>query len=179
MIRLVVFDRDGVVNELINDSSISRSPRGVSEIVVNSNIKSLMRKLDTAGLKLAIASNQPEISRGFITQETLLSINNEIMKRLGLEVKFFICPHDDVDACLCRKPKSGLLLQIVEQFGIPISEAIFIGDRSIDKLAASGIGMQFLLYRGGGGRGIFELTLPGGEMMPLRMKSVFEWIVNQ
>lgn len=178
MIKLVIFDRDGVVNELIKESNISRSPRSISEVVIDSNIKSLMRNLDAAGVEMAIASNQPEISRGFITRETLLSINNKILRTLGLKMEFYICPHDDIDDCLCRKPKPGLLLQIVEQFGIPIREVIFIGDRSIDKLAASEIGMQFLLYRGEGA-GIFELTVPGNEMMPLRTKSVFDWIVNQ
>jgi D-glycero-D-manno-heptose 1,7-bisphosphate phosphatase len=128
---------------------------------------------------MAIASNQPEISRGFITRETLLSINNEILEELGLKVKIFICPHDDVDACLCRKPKPGLLLQIVEQFRIPIREIIFIGDRNIDKLAASEIGMQFLLYRGGGDLGVFELTGSDEEILTLHKKGVFDWIVNQ
>ncbi len=179
MIKLVIFDRDGVINELIKESNISRSPRSISEVVIDSTIKSLMQNLDTAGVKMAIASNQPEISRGFITRKTLLSINNEILKTLGLKVKFFICPHDDADDCLCRKPKPGLLLQIVEHFGIPIREIIFIGDRNIDKLAASEIGMQFLLYRGGGGLGIFELTASEGEMLPLHKNGVFDWIVNQ
>jgi D-glycero-D-manno-heptose 1,7-bisphosphate phosphatase len=178
MIRLVIFDRDGVINELIQESNIFRSPRSISEVVIDSTIKSLMQNLDAAGVKLAIASNQPEISRGFITRETLLSINNEILKTLGLKVNFFICPHDDVDDCLCRKPKPGLLLQIVEQFGIPIREVIFIGDRNIDMLAASEIGMQFLLYRDGGGLGIFELTLPDGETLSLHKKGVFDWIVS-
>lgn len=179
MIKLVIFDRDGVINELIKESNISRSPRSISEVVIDSTIKSLMQNLDAAGVKMAIASNQPEISRGFITRETLLSINNEILEGLGLKVKFFICPHDDVDDCLCRKPKPGLLLQIVEKFGIPIREIIFIGDRNIDKLAASEIGMEFLLYRGGGDLGVFELTASDGEMLTLHKKGVFDWIVNQ
>ena len=50
MIKLVIFDRDGVINELIKDSKIHRSPRSISEVVIDSTINSLMQNLDAAGV---------------------------------------------------------------------------------------------------------------------------------
>lgn len=179
MIKLVIFDRDGVINELIRDCGSSRSPRRVSEVVIDWNIKSLMQKLHSAGIKMAIATNQPEISRGMITRETLLSINQELLRKLSLNLEFFICYHDTSDECFCRKPKPGLLLQIAERFGFAIREIIFIGDRIIDKQAATQIDMQFLLYRGRRGKRFFELTAEDGKTFKLQTKDVLNWIVNQ
>lgn len=178
MIKLVIFDRDGVVNELIFESNKFRSPRSVSEVVINPNINKLMHKLVVAGIDIAVATNQPEISRGLVTQKSLLSINNEILRILGLKFNFFICSHDDIDECFCRKPKPGLLLQIIEKHGVSVSEVIFIGDRTIDRDAASNIGMRFLLFRSESGGGIFELALPNGEALLLSNDRVFDWITK-
>lgn len=178
MIKLVIFDRDGVVNELIANSIERRSPRQVSEVVVDANIMQLIRNLNVKGMHLAIASNQPEISRGLIDQEILSAINDRILELLEIDIKFYICLHDDVDECSCRKPKPGLLLQILEHHGILSSEAIFIGDRIIDALAAEAAGMKFLQYLGGS-PGIFKYAINGQNVLLSGTGNVFDWILSQ
>lgn len=40
------------------------------------------------------------------------------------------CPHDDDDHCLCRKPRTGMLVQAAERFGITLDQSsVIIGDR--------------------------------------------------
>ena len=178
MIRLVIFDRDGVINELIEESGAKRSPRKVSEVKVNPDIRTLMRKLDVHGIFMAIASNQPEISRGFIDEATLFEINSRILEVLELNIGFHICLHDNADNCFCRKPKPGLLFEILRECDIQIGEAIFIGDRLVDALAAAAAGMKFLQYQGGG-PGTFKYLAEGKEETLSGEESVFKWISNQ
>ena len=42
---------------------------------------------------------------------------------------FFVCYHDDRDACACRKPKPGLLLQAAGKYGLELNASYLIGDR--------------------------------------------------
>jgi D-glycero-D-manno-heptose 1,7-bisphosphate phosphatase len=53
---------------------------------------------------------------------------------------FLVCWHDDGDACACRKPKPGLLLEAAGRYGIDLGRSFLIGDRwrDIDAGAAAG-----------------------------------------
>jgi D-glycero-D-manno-heptose 1,7-bisphosphate phosphatase len=42
---------------------------------------------------------------------------------------FFVCYHDDADACDCRKPKPGLLLQAAVRYQLDLANCYLIGDR--------------------------------------------------
>ena len=77
---------------------------------------------------------------------------NELNRRLGGTLEWIgMCPDHprglipryrrDSD---CRKPRPGLLLQALEHFGVPASEAAFIGDRATDEQAALAAGIRFI-----------------------------------
>ena len=95
----------------------------------------LISKLRDLGYFLIIITNQPDVSRGLITNEFVLSINEKITKELKLD-HFYVCPHDDNDNCSCRKPKNGLVLRAVKDFNLNIKKCYFIGDRWKDVEAA-------------------------------------------
>ena len=42
---------------------------------------------------------------------------------------FYVCYHDDADACECRKPKPGLLLTAAKEHGISLPASYMVGDR--------------------------------------------------
>ena len=75
---------------------------------------------------------------------------------------YAICPHliggavaDYAIDCECRKPKPGLINQLLEKFQVSAENAIMIGDRDTDVLAGQVAGVKSFLYDGGD---LFEFT---------------------
>jgi histidinol phosphatase-like enzyme len=57
--------------------------------------------------------------------------------------------------CDCRKPKPGLINQLLGKFQARHECAVLIGDRETDVLAGQGAGVESFLYDGGD---LFEFT---------------------
>ncbi|MFA6409704.1 MAG: D-glycero-beta-D-manno-heptose 1,7-bisphosphate 7-phosphatase [Gammaproteobacteria bacterium] len=147
---LVILDRDGVINadsaEFIKSAAEWHAIPGSLEAIA---------KLNKAGYKVAVATNQSGLGRGYFTKETLDSIHDKMQRDLasvgGQLDGIFICPHVAADNCECRKPKPGLLRKISEHFNIPKSEIISIGDSLRDAKASEAFGARFILVLTGNG----------------------------
>src|SRR5260370_17519062 len=52
-----------------------------------------------------------------------------------------VCPHSDTDACVCRKPKPGMLLAAADKYGIDLATSYFIGatERDVNAALAAGV----------------------------------------
>jgi D-glycero-D-manno-heptose 1,7-bisphosphate phosphatase len=57
------------------------------------------------------------------------------------------CYHDDVDECLCRKPKPGLLLDAARRLDLDLGRGFMIGDRWRDVGAGRAAGCTTILLR--------------------------------
>jgi D-glycero-D-manno-heptose 1,7-bisphosphate phosphatase len=68
-------------------------------------------------------------------------INNYIGRMIGVS-DFYVCPHDDVDQCACRKPKPGLIEVSTKELGIDLSESFLVGDRWRDIEAGHAMGLH-------------------------------------
>jgi D-glycero-D-manno-heptose 1,7-bisphosphate phosphatase len=55
-------------------------------------------------------------------------MHTALRKALPLD-GFYVCYHDDADACECRKPKPGLLLTAAKEHGISLPASYMVGDR--------------------------------------------------
>ncbi len=139
MIKLIVLDRDGVINE--DSPDYIRSPDSWQPIPGSMQA---IAKLKAYGYKIAVATNQSGIARGYFTLETLKAIHDkmllEIRAALGDIDEIFICPHGPDDNCSCRKPKTGLLVQAAQKFQISPAEMLVIGDSWRDIEAARSFG---------------------------------------
>ncbi len=139
MLKLILLDRDGVIN--IDSDDYIKSPDEWHAILGSLEAISMLNK---AGMKVAIASNQSGIARGYFTEETLHRIHEkmhyELAQHGGHIDKVFYCPHGPKDACDCRKPKPGLLFQAFQYFDIKPEQAYFIGDSQRDIEAAHAAG---------------------------------------
>jgi D-glycero-D-manno-heptose 1,7-bisphosphate phosphatase len=73
---------------------------------------------------------------------------NEMHRILRAEVPLDhieVCPHRDSDACVCRKPKPGMLLAAADKLGIDLAASYFIGDTERDLNAALAAGVTPIL----------------------------------
>lgn len=81
-----------------------------------------------AGYLLILATNQPDIARGAADPQEVSAMHAHLRNYLRLDdVK--VCPHDDADQCVCRKPKPGLLLEAAREWNIDLAASFFVGDR--------------------------------------------------
>ena len=139
MTKLILLDRDGVIN--YDSDDFIKSPDEWRAIPGSLEAIALLNK---AGIKVAVASNQSGLARGYFTEETLQKIHekmlNELKQHNGHIDKIFYCPHGPHDHCNCRKPKPGMLFQAFQHFNITPEEAYFVGDsqRDIDAANAAG-----------------------------------------
>ena len=144
MLKLVLLDRDGVIN--YDSDAFIKSPDEWHAIPGSLEAIAL---LNQAGIKVAIASNQSGLARGYFNADTLQKIHEKMRHELasygGHIDKIFYCPHGPNDDCDCRKPKPGMLLQAFEYFNVKPEEAYFAGDSQRDIDAATAAGCQSIL----------------------------------
>ena len=148
--RLVVLDRDGVINRESPD--FIRTP---DEWVPLPGSIQAVAELTRAGFTVVVATNQSGVGRGLFTAETLAAIHARMTHTLeaagGRVAGIFICPHGPQDGCDCRKPRAGLLRQIEAQFGTTLRGQPAIGDSYRDLEAAWQVGARAMLVRTGNG----------------------------
>ena len=137
--KVICFDRDGTLNKCMEGEYITNVDsfkliEGVSEAV------STLRNL---GFFLVCVTNQPVIARGDISLDGLSAIHLKMDWLLGVENAYFdgiyFCPHHTDSGyegeiielkfdCECRKPKTGLLRQVMCDMPFDRQKSWFIGD---------------------------------------------------
>ena len=58
-------------------------------------------------------------------------MNEKIINELGIK-NIYICPHDNEDKCICRKPKNGLIENAIKKLNIDRKVSFLVGDRKKD-----------------------------------------------
>jgi len=158
--RLVVLDRDGVINAESPD--FIRSP---AEWLPLPGSLSAIAALTGAGFSVVVATNQSGVGRGLFSAEMLGRIHEKMQAAIaaagGRLGGIFVCPHAPDAGCDCRKPKPGLMYQIERAFGCSLAGAPAVGDSERDLRAASAVGARPILVRTGNGR--MTEPLIGGE----------------
>lgn len=150
--RAVFLDRDGVLNELVARSPKAGPPWSLAEFRLMPRVQEACRQLRQEGWQLIVVTNQPDVARGQLSREVLTQINQKLQAELGLHA-IFVCMHDDRDACSCRKPKPGLLLQAAESWRLDLRRSWMVGDQHRDIQAGQAAGCRTLLV---GPRGLIS-----------------------
>ena len=155
MAKMVILDRDGVVNHVADDDVTTVDgwdpiPGSIEAI----------KRLKKAGYLVTLASNHSGIARGLYTEEELAQTYAKMQRLLearGASVDgIFYCPHGPEANCICRKPKPGLLFQIAQQFEIDLSQTPLVGDDISDIHAAKMANAKPVLVRTGKGEYVMQ-----------------------
>ena len=93
---------------------------------------------------IVIFTNQPEVARGNFELTDMQKIEEYCRTKLPL-LDYFACYHDDSDACGCRKPKPGMLIQAIKKWEIDPSRSFVVGDRDKDIIAGRAAGIRSIL----------------------------------
>ncbi|SJZ95698.1 HAD-IIIA family hydrolase [Anaerorhabdus furcosa] len=100
------------------------------------------------GYQIIIITNQYIIQDGIITEKQYHEFHNLFLNRLKKEgitiLDTFYCPHNDSEACSCKKPKDGLIRQALQKYpSIDLSNSFYVGDSLCDKQLANTMKLPF------------------------------------
>lgn len=140
----VLLDRDGVLNRTWPEGASTRPPRALDEFEILPGVEAALARLEAAGYERVGVSNQPDVARGLVARATVEAINARLVARLGLRA-ILTCFHDDADACACRKPRPGLLVEAARRFDLDLARSVMVGDRWSDVLAGQAAGCRTIL----------------------------------
>jgi D-glycero-D-manno-heptose 1,7-bisphosphate phosphatase len=157
-VRLVILDRDGVINR--ESPAFVRSPAQWHPLP--GSLEAIAR-LYHAGWTVAVATNQSGVGRGLLTLQTLEQIHARMAEALAAHgarlAQIAYCPHLPEEGCACRKPRPGLLYEIAARQGVSLANVPVIGDSLRDLEAARAAGARPMLVRSGNGA-YTEASLP-------------------
>lgn len=132
-------DRDGVINErrdgayVVDWSDFAFRPLVIQALQSASKF-----------LPLVVVSNQRCIARGLASAVKVSSLMDRMCSELkdnGVLISaWYVCPHDEIDNCLCRKPNPGMLLQAARDLNIVLASSFMVGDSATDVAAGRAAG---------------------------------------
>lgn len=178
MARLILLDRDGVINV--------DSPDAIREAAAWEPLPgslAAIAALKAAGFLVGVCTNQQGVGLGTIPPAALDAIHEKFRRALAAEgaalddLRF--CPHRADEGCRCRKPAPGMLTDAMRALGTDGADTIFVGDSIRDVEAAHAAGCHAALVRTGNGAQIEPLARGMGvSWVGDDLAAFAEWAVN-
>jgi D-glycero-D-manno-heptose 1,7-bisphosphate phosphatase len=155
ILRTIFLDRDGVLNR--------KPPEGKyvtnwSDFHLLPGVRQAIARLNRAGLRVLVVSNQRGVALGLYTTEDVHAIHTALQRELATDGAhidaFYFCPHDrkasdNQPPCDCRKPFPGLYHQARAQFpDITPGSSLMIGDSWSDIEFGHRLGMKTIFIDG-------------------------------
>ncbi len=149
--KIVILDRDGVINEDSDDYIKSLAEWHP----IPGSIEAIAR-LSQAGWRVFLATNQSAVGRGMMDFDELFAIHDRL-QRLCAELGGRIdgieyAPEHPDHASEMRKPAPGMLRDLARRLQIKLDGVPFIGDSYTDIECARAVGASPILVRTGKGR---------------------------
>lgn len=149
--KLVILDRDGVINE--------DSPDYVKSVAewqpIPGSLEAIAR-LCQGGYRVFVASNQSGLGQRLFDYDAFCAMNDRLQALLaevgGRIDGFFFAPDHPQQPTSQRKPGAGMLLDLAKRLGVSLDGVPSVGDSLRDLQAARTAGAQPVLVRTGNGR---------------------------
>ncbi len=147
-------DRDGVLN--FDDGYIGTRDR----IRWMPGVVSAIRTLNEAGYFVFVITNQSGVARGMFSEQDVRALHDWMRSELQRDSAriddFRFCPHHAAGSvagyavdCDCRKPKPGMLRDLMGAWPVQVQGSFVIGDKPGDIEAAKAAGLPGFLFAGG------------------------------
>jgi D-glycero-D-manno-heptose 1,7-bisphosphate phosphatase len=149
--KLVILDRDGVINE--ESEAFIKS---VAEWKPIPGALEAIARLCHAGFRVCVASNQSAIGRGLMDYGALCAIHDRMQRAVAdlggrIDAIEFAPEHPDQPSAL-RKPNPGMLLDLAKRLGVKLENVHAVGDSWRDIEAARAARAKPVLVLTGNGR---------------------------
>lgn len=170
-------DRDGT---LIEDKDYLHRPE---EVVIFSGVGPALKRLQDAGFKLFVVTNQSGVGRGLFPLEDVHRVHEHLCRELASDgvrfEKFYIAPEAPGQPSRGRKPSPQFLFEARDEFGIDLSRSYLIGDKLIDLECGWNAGVkQSVLVRTGYGAEVAKTANLRGAKVADDLPQAVDWILN-
>jgi D-glycero-D-manno-heptose 1,7-bisphosphate phosphatase len=150
----VFLDRDGVLNL---DTGFVYQPADFQWV---QGAQDAVRWLNQSGFYVFVVTNQSGVARSYFTEDDVIRLHHWIeaeLARTGAYIDAFrFCPHHEQavlpqyrKACNCRKPRAGMITDLLASFPVDRERSILIGDSGRDLEAAHEAGISGFKFAGG------------------------------
>jgi len=154
---VVFLDRDGTIND---DTGY---PSRFDQILIFPRSFEAVRRLNEAGFRVVVVTNQSGVGRGYFSEAQLAEIHDRMAEAFAAEGArldaFYACPHYNLSPdpryrkdCSCRKPLPGLGRKAAADLELDLSHSYMIGDKEDDMKFGRAIGAVPVLVLTGYGR---------------------------
>jgi len=130
MNRAVFLDRDGT---LIEEKDYLHRPE---DVVILPGVASALKKLQDAGFKLFIVTNQSGVGRGYFTMEDVEKVHAHLTAELARDgarfEKIYVAPEAPDKPSRGRKPSPQFLFDARDEFNLDLAQSFIIGDKLSD-----------------------------------------------
>lgn len=175
---LIILDRDGVINHDSDD--FIKSPAEWEPI--EGSLEAIAR-LNYAGFRVVVITNQSGIARGLLDVEMLNRIHSKMRRMLsqvgGRVEAIIFCPHGPDDDCSCRKPKPGSFHDLAHRLRVSLDHVPAVGDSLRDIEAAHIAGARPILVRTGKGTDAEKSGVPDGVPVYDDLAGVVDSLLEQ
>lgn len=144
MRRAVFLDRDGVLAQEIVRGGKAYAPTRIEDFRLVPEGAAQVDRLRAAGLLCIVFTNQPEVARGLLATSALEAMHRQLCDGVAVD-DVYVCPHDELDGCACRKPNPGMLRSAAEKWDVDLARSFVVGDRWRDVEAGRAVGCYAIL----------------------------------
>lgn len=181
MIKAIFIDRDGTINV---DKGYVYKPEDFELIP---GVIEALKKLTDRGILIYIVTNQSGIARGYYTEKQFDILTEHMLsvfERESIKIeKVLYCPHHVngkipkyTKSCLCRKPGTKLIEDVMAENKFNIDEVVLIGDKNSDIEAGGRLNMKTYLVKTGYGKD--EEASTKANFVTENLKSAVEHILE-
>ncbi len=143
--KYAFIDRDGT---LIFEPQDTYQIDSVKKLKILDGVIEGLKELKKQDYQLVMVTNQDGMGTPSFPKNNFQEPQEEMLKILEKKnIKFkkvFICPHLPSANCDCRKPKTGLVKELIAANEINKDKSFVCGDRPSDELFAKNIGIKFV-----------------------------------
>lgn len=140
--KAIILDYDGTLRECVNGNG--KYPTDVSHVEIKPGRKAVLDSYKEKGYLLFGLSNQSGVHKGDLTYDKAVELFNHTNKLLGVDIDVRFCPHQSAPlSCYCRKPMSGVWVELMLKHKLDPKQSIMVGDMTTDKTFAARSGIQY------------------------------------
>ena len=156
MKKIVFLDRDGTISKEYSDDEWKNIN---TPVLLNNTVKGL-KIIKDLGYDIIVLTNQNLIADGIISFKQYEDYNNKlicILEDNNISIlKTYYCPHNDLDNCNCKKPKTGMIDLCLDEYNIDLTNSLYIGDSYSDYNLSKKFNIRFYGIKGKNNDKIFK-----------------------
>jgi len=154
--KAVFIDRDGVINEEVDNLS------HIDDLHILPWTTEGLKIINKSEYLSLLVTNQPMIAKWFLKEAELDEIHKKLESEIGKSWAYiddiYYCPHHPdkwfegeihelkID-CDCRKPKTWMIDQALQEYNIDIAQSFIIGDSTTDIQTGKNAWIKTILVR--------------------------------